>query len=150
MSGKCIVPQTSKFGLNIDGPSLGGLTTFEQTISVARTREVALVQIIAAFYNTANLHLESALMEVQWVASGQRFAVAPTVASIEQAPIFEGAVTGRIIIAFPFPLPVPMSPDGSGLRMDCRLLLTRISAACTEWRVFMSWAAKDDRGIWRV
>lgn len=147
---RCIVPPTYVFGRGIAGPSLGGPTTFQESFTVARgDREVALVQVIAAFYNTANVKTETALLEVDWVESNARFAVAPAAITQDQAPIAEVPVTGRQIVAFPFPLPVPMSPGGSGLRMDVRLLLTRISAACTAWRVFMSFAARDDRGIWR-
>jgi hypothetical protein len=150
MAGNCIVPATSKFGIGIVGPSAGGPTTFDETFSVSREREVALVQIIASFWDTGNAHTQSALLEVDWVSAGQRVAPLPTPANVETAPIVEVAVTGRQIVAFPFPLPVPSSPDGSGLRMDVRLVLSRISAGCANWRVFMSWAGRDENGIWRV
>ncbi len=142
-------PTLYKFGEGVAGPSAGGATTFEESFApAADLDEVGIVSIVAAFYSTAFLKNQTADLEVDFHPHGVRFVVAPAANTPTQLPVFEAAgIVGRQIIAFPEPLPVPRSPDGSGRRCDVRVLLQNISAACFEWRVFIQTAVRVD-GKW--
>lgn len=138
-----------KFGEGIVGPSAGGLTTFSQTFAFgSELDQVGLAAIVACFYDTANLRLGAATLEFDWVPYGLAVVVAPAAITQHVLPVFgPNAVTGRVIVAFPTPLAVPPSPDGSGRRCQGRILLTAISAGTATWRVFVQTAVRRN-GEW--
>ncbi len=122
------------------GPAGGGLATFDsENLTVQRDGLPLGINLFCIqFEDTAGDLVETASVQfslAEHASTNQSKylrIVDRTLGSVE------GEINGRLLVAFPKPLVVPMGREAADRRMQPRLVITNISAGCTFWRAWLA------------
>lgn len=134
-----------------EGPALGGPATFDtETITIQRDGLPLGINLFAIqFEDTAGDLVETAGVELMLNEHGSDD-VATSIRIVDRtAGSVEGVVVGRLLVAFPKPLVVPMGHAAAARRMQPRLRLTDISLNCTRWVAWLA-VVRGEKKVYEI